>query len=63
MDGINKEQTGQDMMAIRKKIGKTTYEVTLHFSSTSTENPYDKLKRIILNNCTDRNSSDTLTVL
>ena len=38
---------------IRKSIGRTAYEVTLHFSSTSTENPYDKLKRIILNDCTD----------
>ena len=34
---------------IRKTIGRTVFEVTLHFSSTSTENPYDKLKRIILN--------------
>ena len=29
------------------------FEVTLHFSSTSTENPYDKLKRIILNDSTN----------
>ncbi|MCI9125282.1 MAG: hypothetical protein HFH35_14690 [Eubacterium sp.] len=38
---------------IRKTIGRTVFEVTLHFSSASTENPYDKLKRIILNDCTN----------
>lgn len=38
---------------MRKSIGRTAYDVTLHFSSTSTENPYDKLKRIILNDCTN----------
>lgn len=37
----------------RNTIGRTVFEVTLHFSSTSTENPYDKLKRIILNDCTN----------
>ncbi len=41
-----------DPQRIRKTIGRTVFEVTLHFSSTSTENPYDKLKRIILNDCT-----------
>lgn len=38
---------------IRKTIGKTTYEVSLHFSKTSTEKPHDKLKRIIINDCTN----------
>ena len=36
---------------IRKKVGRTVFDVTLHFSSTNTENPYDKLKRVILNDC------------
>lgn len=34
---------------IKKKIGKTTYEVSLHFNKNSTENVQDKLRRIILN--------------
>ncbi len=42
-----------DPQQIRKTIGRTVFEVTLHFSSTSTENPYDKLRRIILNDCTN----------
>ncbi len=37
----------------KRNKGRTDYEVVLHFSSTSTENPYDKLKRIILNDCTN----------
>lgn len=36
---------------VKRKIGKTTYEVSLHFSNISTENVQDKLRRIILNDC------------
>lgn len=32
-----------------KKIGKTTYEVTVHFSQTSKETMADKIKRLIQN--------------
>lgn len=28
---------------IRKKVGRTVFDVTLLFSSTNTENPYDKV--------------------
>lgn len=50
------KQTGYETTApkpptIMRKIGKTTYEVSLHFSKTSTENVQDKLRRIILNDC------------
>ena len=31
-----------------KKIGKTTYEVVVHFNKNTTETMQDKLKRIIL---------------
>lgn len=31
-----------------KKIGKTTYEVVVHFNKNATETMQDKLKRIIL---------------
>ena len=34
-----------------KKIGKTTYRVTIHFSETSKETMSDKIKRLILNDC------------
>ena len=34
---------------IMKKIGKTTYRVTIHFSETSKETMSDKIKRLILN--------------
>ncbi len=32
-----------------KKIGKTTYRVTIHFSATSRETMSDKIKRMLLN--------------
>ena len=34
-----------------KKIGKTTYRVTIHFSTTSLETMSDKIKRLIMNDC------------
>lgn len=34
-----------------KKIGKASYDVSLYFSKTSTETAYDKLKRIIVDDC------------
>lgn len=33
----------------RKTIGKTTYEVVVHFSTTSTETMSDKIIRLIQN--------------
>ena len=33
--------------ALVKKIGNTTYEVSFHFSTTSTETMSDKIKRLI----------------
>lgn len=38
---------------IKRTIGNTTYEVSLHFSNTSTESAHDKLKRIIISDCTN----------
>lgn len=35
--------------ALVKKIGKTTYRVTIHFSATSSENMSDKIKRMLRN--------------
>lgn len=35
--------------ALVKKIGKTTYRVRIHFSTTSRETMSDKIKRILRN--------------
>jgi Fe-S cluster biogenesis protein NfuA len=35
--------------AFVKKIGKTTYRVTIHFSATSRETMSDKIKRMLRN--------------
>ena len=35
--------------ALVKKIGKTTYKVRIHFSTTSTETMSDKIKRMLRN--------------
>ena len=35
--------------ALVKKIGKTTYRVSIHFSTTSRETMSDKIKRMIRN--------------
>ena len=45
----NAKETGQP--AIVKKIGNTTYQVKIHFSTTSKETMSDKIKRLIINDC------------
>lgn len=35
--------------ALVKKIGKTTYRITIHFSTTSRETMNDKTKRMLKN--------------
>ena len=37
----------EDVPALVKKIGRTTYVVRVHFSKTSTETMSDKIKRMI----------------
>lgn len=39
----------EDRPALVKKIGKTTYKVHVHFSTTSTETMSDKIKRMLKN--------------
>ena len=49
---MNKEKAiryTEDTPALVKKIGKTTYRVTIHFSITSQENMSDKIKRMLRN--------------
>ena len=43
----------QDAPALVKKIGKTTYKVRVHFSTTSTETMSDKIKRMLKNEIQD----------
>ena len=40
---------GNEEPALVKKIGKTTYRVTIHFSTTSRETMSDKIKRMLRN--------------
>ena len=37
----------EDRPALVKKIGRPAYRVSFHFSTTSTENMSDKIKRLI----------------
>ena len=39
----------EDAPALVKKIGKTTYKVSGHFSDTSTETMSDKIERMLKN--------------
>lgn len=39
----------QNAPALVRKIGKTTYKVRVHFSTTSTETMSDKIKRMLKN--------------
>ena len=39
----------EDIPALVKTIGKTTYKVRVHFSQTSTETMSDKIKRMLKN--------------
>ncbi|HHK7012923.1 TPA: transposon-encoded TnpW family protein [Streptococcus pneumoniae] len=41
----NKDKNG---IGTKRKIGKTTYEVVVHFNENSTETMQDKLARIML---------------
>ena len=40
---------GDKRPALVEKIGKTTYKVTIHFSTTSRETMSDKIKRMLRN--------------
>ena len=44
----------EDAPALVKKIGKTTYKVRVHFSTTSTETMSDKIKRMLKNEMQQR---------
>ena len=43
----------QEISNIKKRIGATTYEVAMHFSTSSKESMEDKIERLIQNDCID----------
>lgn len=45
----NAAPTMQDAPALVKKIDKTTFVVSIHFSTTSKESMEDKIKRMLKN--------------
>lgn len=45
----NITKQANDRPALVKKIGRTTYRVHIHFSTTSTETMSDKIKRMLKN--------------
>lgn len=42
------KNTDKKGISIKRKIGKTTYEVVVHFDENATETMQDKLTRIML---------------
>ena len=42
------KNTDKKGISTNRKIGKTTYEVVVHFNENATETMQDKLKRIML---------------
>ncbi|MCY7110342.1 transposon-encoded TnpW family protein [Streptococcus oralis] len=42
------KNTGKKGISTKRKIGKTTYEVVVHFNKNATETMQDKLTRIML---------------
>lgn len=51
MDDVKESDDKKEIPAIKKKIGKTTYEVSMHFSSESKKCMEDKIMRLIENEC------------
>ena len=47
--GTTPARAPEDAPALVKKIGRTTYVVSVHFSKTSTETMSDKIKRMLKN--------------
>lgn len=44
---MTKSKTETNTAAVKKKIGKTTYIVKVHFSENATETMSEKIKRLI----------------
>lgn len=46
---VTKTTAAPKPQTVKRKIGKTTYELSLHFSQTSTEHMSDKVMRLLEN--------------
>ena len=46
---VTKTTAAPKPQTVKRKIGKTTYELWLHFSQTSTERMSDKVMRLLEN--------------
>ena len=46
---VTKTTAAPKSQTVKRKIGKTTYKVRVHFSQTSTETMSDKIKRMLKN--------------
>ena len=44
---VTKTTAAPKPQTVKRKIGKTTYELSLHFSQTSTERMSDKVMRLL----------------
>lgn len=53
MDDKTRLSSVQQIPNIKKKIGTTTYEVSMHFSTLSKESIEDKIERLIQNDCSN----------
>lgn len=52
-EGADDRWKKQSWKHIQKKIGKTNYKVTVHFSEISNETITDKINRLIQKECED----------
>ena len=50
MEQTQNNPTGE-RNSFKRKLGNTTYNVTVHFNENSTETFEDKVKRLIINAC------------
>ena len=50
MEQTQNSPTGE-RNSFKRKLGNTTYNVTVHFNENSTETFEDKVKRLIINAC------------
>lgn len=48
-NNVSEVPVEQETPIFRQVIGRTTYEVALHFSQTNNETMADKVRRLILN--------------
>jgi len=53
-NSINSAMSATKPMRMRKRLGSTTYEVSVHYSKTSNETVDEKISRLIRNEVAQR---------